>query len=56
MIILESTTYPGTTDEEITPFIQEKNSKSVLIILLGIHQKEKIQEMRNIQQKRFQKL
>jgi len=27
MIILESTTYPGTTDEEITPFIQEKKFK-----------------------------
>ena len=56
LLILESTTYPGTTDEIIIPFIEKLGFKVGEDFFVGYSPEREDPEMKNFKQKQFQKL
>ena len=56
VLSLESTTYPGTTEEELRPLIENKGLKMAKIFSSYIHQSVKIQGIRNTTLQQYQRL
>ena len=55
LIVLESTTYPGTTDEDMRPMLEETGLKAGKDFILRFPLSERIQIIRIIQQVPFPK-